>query len=64
MDLSGKAVVITGGARGPGAAAARSVVDGGGRVLITDVLEAEGAEAAGPRFVRGGRFLTGAGGRR
>ncbi|MFG2665206.1 glucose 1-dehydrogenase [Streptomyces sp. NPDC048387] len=46
VDLSGKAVVITGGARGLGAAAARAVVDGGGRVLITDVLEAEGAEAA------------------
>ncbi|MCX4525750.1 MULTISPECIES: glucose 1-dehydrogenase [unclassified Streptomyces] len=46
VDLSGKAVVITGGARGLGAAAARAVVDGGGRVLITDVLEAEGAETA------------------
>ncbi|MGW1520366.1 SDR family oxidoreductase [Streptomyces sp. NPDC001436] len=46
VDLSGKAVVITGGARGLGAAAARAVVDGGGRVLITDVLEAEGAVAA------------------
>ncbi|GAA0282355.1 glucose 1-dehydrogenase [Streptomyces polychromogenes] len=57
VDLSGKAVVITGGARGLGAAAARAVVDGGGRVLITDVLEAEGAETAaklGPaaRFLR------------
>ncbi len=40
VDLSGKAVVITGGARGLGAAAAQAVVDGGGSVLITDVLEA------------------------
>ncbi|MFF4320095.1 glucose 1-dehydrogenase [Streptomyces sp. NPDC001568] len=46
VDLGGKAVVITGGARGLGAAAARAVVDGGGRVLITDVLETEGAETA------------------
>lgn len=46
VDLSDKAVVITGGARGLGAAAAQAVVDGGGRVLITDVLEAEGAGTA------------------
>ncbi|MEU8778230.1 glucose 1-dehydrogenase [Streptomyces sp. NPDC048606] len=46
VDLSGKVVVVTGGARGLGAAAARAVVDGGGRVLITDVLEAEGAKTA------------------
>ncbi|GHB39276.1 oxidoreductase [Streptomyces cirratus] len=46
VDLRDKAVVITGGARGLGAAAARAVVDGGGRVLITDVLEAEGAATA------------------
>ncbi|WP_109778789.1 glucose 1-dehydrogenase [Streptomyces sp. CG 926] len=57
VDLSGKVVVITGGARGLGAAAAQAVVDGGGRVLITDVLEAEGAETAAKlggaaRFVR------------
>ncbi|UUU42129.1 glucose 1-dehydrogenase [Streptomyces sp. NBC_00162] len=46
VDLSGKVVVITGAARGLGAAAARAVVDGGGKVLVTDVLEAEGAETA------------------
>lgn len=46
VDLSGKVVVITGGARGLGAAAAQAVVDGGGEVLITDVLEAEGAGTA------------------
>ena len=46
VDLSGKAVVVTGGARGLGAAAARAVVAGGGRVLITDVLEDEGAATA------------------
>lgn len=55
-DLSGKAVVITGGARGLGAAAARAVVDGGGRVLVTDVLEAEGAATAA-RLGGAARFL-------
>ncbi|MFF5444759.1 glucose 1-dehydrogenase [Streptomyces sp. NPDC012888] len=45
-DLGGKVVVITGGARGLSAAAARAVVDGGGKVLITDVLEEEGAATA------------------
>lgn len=57
VDLSGKVVVITGGARGLGAAAARAVVDGGGKVVITDVLEAEGAATAeklgaAARFIR------------
>ncbi|MFD3324721.1 glucose 1-dehydrogenase [Streptomyces sp. NPDC058701] len=46
VDLSGKVVVVTGGARGLGAAIARDVVDGGGRVLITDVRGTEGAETA------------------
>lgn len=46
VDLTGKVVVVTGGARGLGAAAARAVVDGGGKVLVTDVLEAEGAGTA------------------
>ncbi|MEU9039448.1 glucose 1-dehydrogenase [Streptomyces sp. NPDC048352] len=46
VDLSDKVVVITGGARGLGAAAAQAVMDGGGRVLITDLLEAEGAATA------------------
>lgn len=41
-DLQGKVVVITGGARGLGAAAAEKVVEGGGRVLVTDVLEDDG----------------------
>ncbi|MCC0098300.1 glucose 1-dehydrogenase [Streptomyces flavotricini] len=55
-DLTGKTVVITGGARGLGAAAAQAVVDGGGRVLITDVLEAEGASTAA-KLGEAARFL-------
>ncbi|GGS91247.1 oxidoreductase [Streptomyces toxytricini] len=55
-DLSGKVVVVTGGARGIGAATARAVVEGGGRVLVTDVLEEEGAETAG-KLGGAARFL-------
>ncbi|WP_199548917.1 glucose 1-dehydrogenase [Streptomyces sp. N35] len=45
-ELSGKVVIVTGGARGLGAAIAEATVAGGGRVLITDVLEKEGAGTA------------------
>ncbi|MFI8104621.1 glucose 1-dehydrogenase [Streptomyces sp. NPDC086023] len=55
-DLTDKVVLITGGARGLGAAAAQSVVDGGGRVLITDVLEDEG-EATAAELGDAARFL-------
>lgn len=57
IDLTGKVAVITGGARGQGAAEARLFAELGARVMITDVLEREGAELAaelaGPvRFMR------------
>ncbi|MGW6158477.1 SDR family NAD(P)-dependent oxidoreductase [Streptomyces sp. NPDC055144] len=44
--LLGRAAIITGGARGIGAAMARCFVDAGARVLIADILDAEGAELA------------------
>ncbi|WP_059020039.1 SDR family oxidoreductase [Mycobacterium sp. M26] len=44
--LHGKVVVVTGGARGMGAAFARTVVDRGGQVVIADVLDDDGAAAA------------------
>ncbi|SNR89345.1 3alpha(or 20beta)-hydroxysteroid dehydrogenase [Haloechinothrix alba] len=44
--LAGRTTLITGAARGQGAAAARRVVDEGGRVMITDVADAEGKELA------------------
>ncbi|MEU6478199.1 glucose 1-dehydrogenase [Streptomyces sp. NPDC047017] len=55
-DLRGKVVIITGGARGLGAAAGRAAVEAGARVVLTDVLEEAGratAEALGDaaRFV-------------
>ncbi|MGW0733778.1 glucose 1-dehydrogenase [Streptomyces sp. NPDC002851] len=45
-DLGGKVVVITGGARGLGAATGRAVVAQGGRVVVTDVLAQEGGATA------------------
>ena len=42
-----KIVLISGGARGQGAAEARMLVAGGAKVAIGDVLEAEGDRLAG-----------------
>ncbi len=55
--LRGRTVVVTGGARGLGAATARAAAAAGARVLVTDVLEAEGRAVAAElgdhaRFVR------------
>src|SRR5271166_1204800 len=47
MDrLKGKIILISGGARGQGAAEARLFVAEGARVVIGDVLEAEGKRLA------------------
>jgi 3alpha(or 20beta)-hydroxysteroid dehydrogenase len=56
-NLTGKTVLITGGARGIGAEIARRAVEAGANVVVTDVLEDEGkALAAGlgerARFMR------------
>ncbi|MGW6502703.1 glucose 1-dehydrogenase [Nonomuraea angiospora] len=51
--LDGKVVIITGGARGMGAATARRCVAAGAQVVITDVLVEEGTATAkelGARF--------------
>ncbi|MFS8097105.1 glucose 1-dehydrogenase [Lentzea alba] len=46
MRLDGKVALITGAARGQGAAAARRFVDEGARVMLTDVLDDQGKELA------------------
>ncbi|WP_218040365.1 glucose 1-dehydrogenase [Actinomadura sp. WMMB 499] len=54
-ELQDRVVIVTGGARGLGAAAARRMARGGARIVVTDVLEETGAETAaevGGVFVR------------
>lgn len=54
VDLTGKVAVITGAARGQGAAEARLFASLGARVVVTDVLADEGGRVAaeiGARFV-------------
>lgn len=46
MDLTDKVVIVTGGARGLGEAFARGVVREGGKVVIGDILDAEGEAVA------------------
>jgi 3alpha(or 20beta)-hydroxysteroid dehydrogenase len=46
MRLDGKIALITGAARGQGAAAARRFVQEGARVMLTDVLDDQGKELA------------------
>lgn len=46
MQLSGSVFLITGGASGLGAATARMVVAGGGKVMLADVKESEGSALA------------------
>ncbi|MGW7412832.1 glucose 1-dehydrogenase [Streptomyces sp. NPDC054863] len=58
LALDGKVVLVTGGARGLGAATARAVVDGGGRVVVTDALAAEGAALAEELGEGAARFVA------
>lgn len=44
--LDGRVAIVTGGARGQGAAHARRLVSEGAKVMITDILEAEGSALA------------------
>ncbi|MEU6105458.1 glucose 1-dehydrogenase [Streptomyces flaveolus] len=57
VDLTGKVALVTGAARGMGAAEARLLTELGAHVVLTDVLEAEGEATAASlgsaaRFVR------------
>ena len=44
--VSGKVAIVTGGARGMGAAHARRLIEEGAKVMLTDVLDAEGNATA------------------
>jgi 3alpha(or 20beta)-hydroxysteroid dehydrogenase len=44
--VSDKVVIVTGGARGMGAAHAKRLIDEGAKVMLTDVLDAEGKATA------------------
>lgn len=45
-DLSGKVIIVTGGARGLGAASARALVEGGAKVYVTDIDKSAGDDLA------------------
>ena len=55
--LDGRVAIVTGGARGQGAAEARLFADEGATVFVTDVLVDEGAKTAAEHrgHVRGAR---------
>ncbi|MGI9597037.1 MAG: SDR family NAD(P)-dependent oxidoreductase, partial [Acidimicrobiales bacterium] len=46
-ELDGRVVLVTGGARGQGAAEARLFTEAGATVVITDVLDEQGEKTAG-----------------
>ncbi|MFJ9127723.1 SDR family NAD(P)-dependent oxidoreductase [Streptomyces sp. NPDC102340] len=57
MRIDGSSALVTGGASGLGLATARRIIDGGGRVVIADISEEQGAKAVAglgtaARFVR------------
>jgi NAD(P)-dependent dehydrogenase (short-subunit alcohol dehydrogenase family) len=57
MPLKDRAVIITGGGRGIGAAAAHAIAAQGGKIAIGDMLEAEGAAAAAAIRAAGGQAV-------
>src|SRR6266481_2553347 len=57
MRLAGKAALISGGARGMGAVEARLFVQAGARVVIGDVLEAEGRQVEAEIRAKGGEAV-------
>jgi NAD(P)-dependent dehydrogenase (short-subunit alcohol dehydrogenase family) len=54
VSLEGKVALVTGAARGLGLACAQSLAAAGAQVMVTDILETEGAEAASAITKAGG----------
>jgi NAD(P)-dependent dehydrogenase (short-subunit alcohol dehydrogenase family) len=55
--VDGKVAIVTGGARGIGAATARKLVGAGAKVVITDILEEQGEETAAAIRNEGGDII-------
>ena len=53
VDLSGRTVLVTGGARGVGLAIARRCIDAGAAIIIADILAEEGARSAAELLASG-----------
>ena len=57
MRLEGKVALITGGARGQGAAEAKLFAKEGAKIVITDILDEEGSKIEAEIAEHGGECL-------
>ena len=59
MRLKGKVAIVTGGANGMGRSEAAIFAREGARVMVADILDKEGQEAAEHQRARGHQRMTG-----